>query len=422
MLESFTFGQQIKYVRTLKRINQRELAIGICSVSYLSKIENGVIYPSEEIKNLIIKRLGIEDNFQINENEEKEIQEFYNFLLNKDIQSANKVFKKLLDKDFSEALKSRFEVISIFYFVETKQFRELPHLIQSIFSKEAQLSSELRYIFYKALGYYYYHTQKAEKSFYFFEKSVNLVSMFTLSNLELADLYYAYSLAAARLKKTSTCLKYCQSALGLYQELYLFKRCVDCHVLLGIIHRRNNNIEEAISHYQTSLDLAGKIQYQDIFLTIQHNLGYLYGVIGEIDKAIELFQEILSKEDQLTPLVHAQTILPLVKELHKKGSNKEIFQLLQNGFDLLAIYPNLKNQLYIEFNFYNLLLHEKYEEIHKIMFSKIVPALEKDKKYFSLSNYCKFLGDHYYSIGKYKNAANFFVMSREYLKKSHLTV
>lgn len=166
--------------------------------------------------------------------------------------------------------------------------------------------------------------------------------MFTLNNLEIADLYYAYSLSAARLKKTAICLKYCQSALEIYQELYLLKRCVDCHVLLGITHRRNNNMEEAISQYKTALDLAGQIYYKDIYLTIQHNLGFLYGVIGEIDKAIDLFQEILSKEDQLTPYVHVQTILSLVKELHKRNNNKEAFQLVQKGFELLIKHPDLK--------------------------------------------------------------------------------
>lgn len=421
MLEKFTFGQQIKYVRTIKKINQNELAKGICSISYLSKIENGVIYPSEEIKNLLIKKLGIEDSTLNNEFGEREIQGFYNFLLNKDIQNAEKVYKELLNKDFSEALNLRFEVISIFYFVERKQFKELPQLIQSIFSKEAQLPSELRYFFYKALGYYYYHTQKAEKSLYFFEKSVSLVTMFTLNNLEIADLYYAYSLAAARLKKTAICLKYCQSALEIYQELYLLKRCVDCHVLLGITHRRNNNMEEAISQYKTALDLAGQIHYKDISLTIQHNLGFLYGVIGELDKAIDLFQEILSKEDQLTPYVHVQTILSLVKELHKRNNNKEAFQLVQKGFELLIKHPDLKNQFYLEFNFYNLLLLDKYEELQKLLFSKVVPALEMEKKYFSLSNYCLFLGDHHYANGKYKNAAKYFAYSREFLNKSNLT-
>ncbi|WP_243856261.1 MULTISPECIES: hypothetical protein [Cytobacillus] len=51
-----------------------------------------------------------------------------------------------------------------------------------------------------------------------------------------------------------------------------------------------------------------------------------------IDKAIDLFQEILSKEDQLTPYVHVQTILSLVKELQKRNNNKEAFQLVQKGF------------------------------------------------------------------------------------------
>ena len=123
----------------------------------------------------------------------------------------------------------------------------------------------------------------------------------------------------------------------------------------------------------------------------------------------------------MTPYVHVQTILSLVKELHKRNNNKEAFQLVQKGFELLIKHPDLKNQFYLEFNFYNLLLLDKYEELQKLLFSKVVPALEMEKKYFSLSNYCLFLGDHYYANGKYKNAAKYFAYSREFLNKSNLT-
>ncbi|RBP87911.1 hypothetical protein DFO70_117102 [Cytobacillus firmus] len=45
-------------------------------------------------------------------------------------------------------------------------------------------------------------------------------------------------------------------------------------------------------------------------------------------------------------------------------------------------HPDLKNQFYLEFNFYNLLLLDKYEELQKLLFSKVVPALEMEKNIF----------------------------------------
>lgn len=47
-------GKIIKIERQRKNIRQDELAIGICSPSYLSKIETGSAFPSEEILKLFL--------------------------------------------------------------------------------------------------------------------------------------------------------------------------------------------------------------------------------------------------------------------------------------------------------------------------------------------------------------------------------
>lgn len=62
-----TFGQQIRLLRTKQKIKQLELAQGICSVSYLSKVENDTILPSEDIKRLLLDRLGINSDIDSNE-------------------------------------------------------------------------------------------------------------------------------------------------------------------------------------------------------------------------------------------------------------------------------------------------------------------------------------------------------------------
>jgi HTH-type transcriptional regulator, quorum sensing regulator NprR len=53
-------GEKIRYFRKTQNISQQELADGICSVSYLSKIENGQAVASEEIIMFLSNRLGKE--------------------------------------------------------------------------------------------------------------------------------------------------------------------------------------------------------------------------------------------------------------------------------------------------------------------------------------------------------------------------
>lgn len=55
-------GMQIRKNREKLALKQEYLAKGICSVSYLSKIEKGDIVASDEIVNLLFEKLGIEYN------------------------------------------------------------------------------------------------------------------------------------------------------------------------------------------------------------------------------------------------------------------------------------------------------------------------------------------------------------------------
>ena len=53
-------GHLIRAERIRQEMKQLVLAKGICTPSYLSKIERNLIFPSEEIVTLLFNRLGID--------------------------------------------------------------------------------------------------------------------------------------------------------------------------------------------------------------------------------------------------------------------------------------------------------------------------------------------------------------------------
>ncbi|WP_226535515.1 helix-turn-helix domain-containing protein [Fictibacillus halophilus] len=57
---NLNLNEQIRYYRNSLNLSQTALASGICSVSYLSKIENGLTKPSDEIYSLLFYRLGLD--------------------------------------------------------------------------------------------------------------------------------------------------------------------------------------------------------------------------------------------------------------------------------------------------------------------------------------------------------------------------
>ena len=52
-------GSIIKLNRINKNISQKQLSKGICVPSYLSRIENGELLPSEDVISVIFDRLGL---------------------------------------------------------------------------------------------------------------------------------------------------------------------------------------------------------------------------------------------------------------------------------------------------------------------------------------------------------------------------
>ena len=52
-------GSIIKFNRINNNISQKELSKGICVPSYLSRIENGELLPSEDVLSIIFSRLGL---------------------------------------------------------------------------------------------------------------------------------------------------------------------------------------------------------------------------------------------------------------------------------------------------------------------------------------------------------------------------
>ncbi|MGM2835325.1 helix-turn-helix domain-containing protein, partial [Bacillus cereus group sp. Bce025] len=58
-------GERIRQIRIHKEFTQGEVVSGVCSITYLSRIENGQIKPSNSVLKKIAKNLDIDYNFLV---------------------------------------------------------------------------------------------------------------------------------------------------------------------------------------------------------------------------------------------------------------------------------------------------------------------------------------------------------------------
>ncbi|HDR7964592.1 TPA: helix-turn-helix transcriptional regulator, partial [Bacillus wiedmannii] len=60
-------GERIRQIRIHKEFTQGELVSEICSITYLSRIENGQIKPSVSFLEKVAKKMEVDYNFLVDE-------------------------------------------------------------------------------------------------------------------------------------------------------------------------------------------------------------------------------------------------------------------------------------------------------------------------------------------------------------------
>lgn len=100
-------GLLIKKQRKELDISLEALSHGVCSPSYLSKIENNILVANDDIYNLLFKKLGISTMDTIKEEKIKQMLDlFFKYYMSSD----SKVFKII-----NELLEYKDEVVSILF-------------------------------------------------------------------------------------------------------------------------------------------------------------------------------------------------------------------------------------------------------------------------------------------------------------------
>jgi transcriptional regulator with XRE-family HTH domain len=94
-----SFGSAVKAKRFHLQLTLAQAAKNICSISYLSKVENNLIIPSEEKRLLLQERLGLEDVYMTPEHFNELTDTWLRYLLNKEDTLKNELLDTKIEKN-----------------------------------------------------------------------------------------------------------------------------------------------------------------------------------------------------------------------------------------------------------------------------------------------------------------------------------
>ncbi|SDN87632.1 Helix-turn-helix [Psychrobacillus sp. OK028] len=422
-----SIGHIIKSERINQSMKQTTLAKGICSTSYLSKIENNLTVPSEEVITFLLKKLNIEIDRVSSEKENivlASLSELYKMgVLKRDKKFIRESLKKFTNQ------KLHFLQLNNYYSYHLYLFRLLLILgdekdnLQSAYNVIVKIGDDMgekqRFIKNLNLGIYSYLEGDSQVALSRLEMSLELVNSGINEEWEIADFYNVLSLTYTKCNEFYNAINYASKSLLYYKDNLLFERAIDNYIVIGIAHKEMRKFQEAEKNYNLAKKLAEDyrlINYEEV---IYQNLGSLYAIQGSHEKAIEFYKHSLKvKEEDCNAEGYLLTILSIIKEYSKQSNHQQVLKWCKKGLDKILEEKNSTKE-YISY-YYHLEIYKHYhnltEELEMVL-REAIGYFENEQDERHVQKYSILLADYLFIHHKFKAASLYYQKANRILLK-----
>lgn len=417
------FGQLIKIERLKNDMKQDNLSRGICSSSYLSKIESGSVIPSDEIQQLLLKKLLIQYEplsdtlssgyfIQLNER-------FNNVLSRRDTFAAtslcNEISTVLLEHPLYQHKISLLLMETRLMLMNGELFAKAREKICLIGNIKNSLSQRQLFQLKLIEGIVAYKENRFRDATELFMFAYDLTKKSRMEDWELAELHYVSSVTSLAEFDYILAMNHAKIANEYFNKEMLTERSLECMFILSIAQKRFGHVKDALSSFVKMSSLVkntSNLKYQGL---IEHNIGACHSLLRVSNLA--LFHYKKSLEFKVNPDDRAVTMLAIIKEYHKYGDIENAKNWLTNAFNLLAQLSEKKQIFYFNhFAIYKAVIFE--DDNYLSVFKKVLLYLIGKRDYKHLALYSNVLAEKLLVDGQYKLATTYFKDSFDYYLKT----
>ncbi len=326
-------GKLIKYHRTRQGITQKELANGICSISYLSKIENGSITPNNDVIKLITSRLNIsiqKDNDNNDEIKEK-IFYWYRLIKERDKEKAKQKWKELENIYYTTSnleAKQLLAVMKFIYEITFNNINQVKETYEKVKEAKSLFDNETLYYFYKFESLYFYYLNDLNAALVSLKQCEKIYDKIDLIDY---DLYYNLSFFYKKTYQMQKSNYYAYTLLTLAQKNINIKFIINANMILAANYIR---LGEYNSAEEILLKLKENVERNNVQITalIHHNLGYIYYQWNNLDKALNHLETAL--EYHINEFDKIDTLFILALVYNAKGNKDKLDIIISKGKQL----------------------------------------------------------------------------------------
>ncbi|MDX8361508.1 helix-turn-helix transcriptional regulator [Cytobacillus sp. IB215316] len=415
-------GERIRQLRIHKRLTQKELVENICSITYLSRIENGDINPSSGFLEKVARRLGIsEKDLLIDDLSEKgkKITDIFN--LYKEKQSLSEENLSFLSMNSKETyptyiLTKLFSILIRYYtsngqLDKSKEFYQLstlniPKIVDPIYSEDFQY-------YFVSCGIFFYSSQLYNEANTYFTQAEQIMTH--EENLENASLYYNISLVKQRvLEDKSICLYYSKKAHEILNNLDEHNLVTRVLITRGVQYHLIKDFSESLRTLNEANQYIDQNGDKKLYGMIRYNLGRVYQGMKNYEEAIKNFNESIKINKNLDFEEENIYSLRSLSEIYLEKKQWDIAHSLLEESLLIAEAKQL-NYMMLELKSIkarsSLLRGDEYT--YEKEMQKIIVAGIEQKQGPLVKQLAKELAQHYYNVRSYKKSADYFKIALE---------
>ncbi|MBB3906996.1 helix-turn-helix domain-containing protein [Anoxybacteroides rupiense] len=409
-------GMIIAINRQQKGMTQEELSKGICSVPYLSKIENNKITANEEIIVLLLSRLGLSYDNIVSEQKQlnEDILAWYQAIIDRDTNQADQYAQSLSEKiEFIENINLviHYKLTLLRYHLYKNQLSSALELIDYFTKIKGKLTNGQLLYFYCFYGIYLCMNQQYEEGIQKFEMAKSISDKMRYTEPEL--IYYL-ALTYCHLYRPSLTLIYGHQALELFNTSSYYLRSIDCQMMIGISYVMIRQFHQAKYYFDNILNISRKLKLPDIIGKALHNLGYLYTTKEDSSKAIDYYLKSLNYEkDELDYLT---TTYYLAKEYVLINDIASATKWIADALKRLEQSPIVEHLLH-KFYCLHLEIAGKEEELKTYLEQTVIPFFEKTYDWMYLTDCYEKLADMYAKQFFYKKSSHYYQLANKKRKQ-----
>jgi len=336
-------GQIIKFYRERQSMMQKDLGIGICSSTHISKIERGLTEVSKETINFLSKRLCIDMETEIKTymGLDSLLKKWHESIILKMKRKAKRIKKQLEAIALLQmpVIYRSYTLVLTRYYLFIGQGHQATSLIAEM-DKWSSLSLYEKYMLLHIKGI----NSLINKEFY---KAISYFQGIDLTYYNNQEYYYHLAFAYHSLNSRVLAYYFAEKSLHFFTEVRSLTRMIEAEMLMMIQVERDELYDPKDTEYQRLIEMTENIGLDHQRAVLTHNLAYQKVRQGNYDKACEYYKQSMDIKDPHTAL-HIASLEGYINALTKQGSKstEELLQLVETGIDLSE---EITDPIYIHF-------------------------------------------------------------------------